>query len=69
MNTKRIHPNFYLETAKYQGLSDLATGWFIKSWKYKINSDEWQICRLKQKVLNREARKHLREALKHLNGK
>ena len=63
-----MNPDFYLQVDLYLGLSDRATDWFIKSWKFEYNTDDWKLCRINEKILDREAVKHLRKAQEYLNG-
>ena len=60
--------NFYINHAKFQDLSNKALDWFIRSWKYKIGSDERKICCLKQRIYNREAVEYLNKAVKELEN-
>jgi len=53
---------------KYQKLSDQGIDWFIKSFKYQPESEEWQICRLKEKIYCREALKTLEKFEKEIDG-
>ncbi len=57
-----IPSEFYIHSDKYQELSNEAIDWFIKSLKFPYKSDEWQVCRLKERIINRQAVKHLLEA-------
>ena len=59
--------NFQLNHAQFQGLSNKAIDWFIKSFKFKPQSPEWQICRLKRKIYMKKAIEYLKEANKCLN--
>lgn len=65
-----IRSEFWIHCAKEIELSNLALDWFIKSLKFKYKSDEWMICRLKEKIYMKQAMKHSEAALKylHLNG-
>ena len=63
-----MNSNFHINHKKYQSLEDQALGWFIKSWKYPVGSDEWKICRLKQSILRRQALKHLGQIQEALHG-
>ncbi len=51
---------------KYQELTDISINWFIKSLNYIPETEEWQICRLKEKILMKEAMKNLENAVKEL---
>lgn len=67
-NIKRVKSeirksDFYIHHDKFQELSDKATDYFIKSWKFKTNSPEWQICRLKRQIYWKQAIKHLNETI------
>ena len=64
-----MNPDFYLQHDMFQGLYDKAQDWFIKSFKYQINSPEWILCRAKQIILKREALVHLRNAQKWITKK
>lgn len=44
-------------------LSDKATDFYIKSWKFDKGSLERQICLLKRELYNREARKYLYKSI------
>lgn len=46
---------------KYQELSTKALDWFIKSLDYMPETEEWQICRLKEKIYEREAQEYLKK--------
>lgn len=59
---KRILSEFYIYHDKFQDLSNKAIDWYIKSWKYKIDSDERTICRLKRNIYMREALSCLKKA-------
>lgn len=59
--------NFYINHDKFQDYSNKATDWFIKSWKFKIDSDEWKICRLKKAIYEKKATEHLKLASEYLN--
>lgn len=63
---KKIKSDFYIEHDRFQDLSDKAIGWFVKSFKYDLGSDECKICRLKQDILMRKALKHLKNANEYL---
>ena len=67
-NIKMIKSEFYIYHNKFQDFSDKALDWFIRSWKYAYNSDEWKVCRLKQSILKRKAMEYLDKAGKELNG-
>lgn len=64
MLTKNNMNEFLINHKKFQHLSDVAQDWFVKSFKYPENSEEFQICRLKRKMYMREAMKYLKEANK-----
>lgn len=53
--------DFYIHHDKFQDLSDKAIDWYVKSFKFKYQSPEWQICRLKQQI-------YMNQALRHLNA-
>ena len=61
-----MRSDFYIFHARFQDLENRAVDWFIRSWKYKVNSDEWKVCRLKQAILKREAMNNLDKAVKEL---
>jgi hypothetical protein len=61
-----IRSEFYIHSNKYQFFEDKGIDWFIKSFKYKMASDEWKICRLKSHIYHHEAFKHLKLAGKYL---
>ena len=61
--------NFHLYHAKFQDLSDKALTFFIKSIKYKPESDHWIILRAKERIFNKEALRYLKKAVKELHGK
>lgn len=67
-NIRKVKNSFYIHHDKFQELDDKATDWFIKSLKFKYNSPEWKICRLQQEIYRSQAKKHLAEALKYING-
>ena len=58
---------FHIQCAKFHDYSDRAIDWFIKSRKYKYGSDEWKVCRIKHKMLNKKAMKHLKSTEEYLN--
>ena len=58
--------NFYIYHNKFQDLSDKAIDWYLKSGKWKYNSDQWQICRLKQGMYKKEAMKYLKKCVKEM---
>ena len=63
-----MRSNFYIYCAKFLDLSNRAVDYFIKSWKYKPDSDEWVICRAKERIFNKEALKYLKKTRKELGG-
>jgi hypothetical protein len=63
-----VKSEFYIDHDKFQDLYDKAVEWYIKSWKYPINSDEWQVCRFKYQTLRKISYKYLGSAVKQLNG-
>ena len=65
---KMIKSDFYIAHARFQDLSNKALDWFIRSWNFKVNSDEWRVCLLKQKILNRKAGECLADAVKELKN-
>jgi hypothetical protein len=56
---KGLRSEVFIYHDKFQDLSDKAIDFFIKSIKYLPESEEWQICRLKERIYNREAIKYL----------
>jgi hypothetical protein len=56
---KIMKSEFYIHHDKFQELSDKAIDYFIKSREFKMNSPEWQICRLKRQIYWKQAIKHL----------
>ena len=58
--------SFYINHNKFQNYSDKAIDWYLKSRKFKRNSDEWQICILKKRIYNKEAIKYLKKAVKEI---
>lgn len=64
-----MRSEFYIHHAKFQDLTDKALDWYIKSLKFKRKSDEWTICRLKERIYTRQAIKHLIASTKYLYGR
>lgn len=64
-----MRSEFHIHNTKFQELTDLAIDWYIKSLKFKYKSDEWTICRLKERIYTKQALKHLSAAQKYSNGK
>lgn len=62
----KIKSEFWINVAKFQALSDKAVDWTIKSWKYKVGSPEYKICKLKREIYMRDALEFLDEAGKEL---
>lgn len=58
--------SFVINFKRFIKYSEEATGWFVKSLKFKPESEEQQICRLKGKISDREALKCLTEAEREL---
>jgi hypothetical protein len=56
---RRIPSEFWINNDRCNFLIDSAMGWFVKSFKFKHESDEWKICRLKYKILLERAGKLL----------
>ena len=48
-----------VEINRYTKLSETALGWFLKSTQYPYKSDEWMVCRLKERLVRTEAYRHL----------
>jgi transcription initiation factor IIE alpha subunit len=61
-----VNPLFYINFARYKKYTEKSTDWFIRSWKFKYNSLEWQICRLKSELYERKADKCLKTANRNL---
>ena len=59
--------DFHIHCDKFQDYSDKLTDWFIRSFKYKQESDEWKICRLKCSILKRKSMEQLKKANNYLN--
>lgn len=53
---------FYINCEKSRQLTLKSVDWFIRSWKFKHGSLEWQICRLKREIYMRDAIKLVKEA-------
>ena len=66
MRMGKVPSEFYIHHDKFQDLSNKALDWFIKGFKFDYGSDEWQICKLKQRIFNKEAMRHLELAQKYL---
>ncbi len=62
----RLRSEYYINLEHYLKLSGESIDWFIKSLKYKYNSDEWQICRLKSNILSKESVKRLNIAVEEM---
>lgn len=60
--------NFELVHKQFQFYLDKAIDWFLKSFKFRYGSEEWQICRLKRKMFMRKAIGYLKEANKILKS-
>jgi hypothetical protein len=58
---------FYINHDKFQNYSDKAVKWLTRSYKYKFESDEWKICRLKYSINKRKALKHIKQVTEYLN--
>ena len=63
-----MNHSFYIYHNKFQDLSNKAIDWYLKSSKFKYESNEWKICRLKQDIYKTEAKKYLLKAVKEING-
>ena len=58
--------DFYIFHNKFQDYANKALDFYLKSGKFKYESDEWKICRLKQSIYNREAYKYLKKCVKEM---
>ncbi len=64
----KISSDFYIFHNKFQDFSNRALDWFIKSWNFKWESDEWKVCLLKQRIFNKKGMEYLDLAVKELNN-
>ena len=56
----------YIAHDKFQEYSNKALDWYIKSWMYDPEGEEYQICLLKQSILKKKAiNSSLGSMLKH----
>jgi len=59
--------DFYINHDKFQDLSNKAIDWTIKSWKFRHNSPEWKVCKLKREIFMRDALEYLDKAGRELS--